>query len=579
MLSLLVFFPLVFGSTLFLYPKRFLIHGAFVGSVLQFLLSCSLFFMFDPSSPQLQLVEKFQILPFLGMNYFLAVDGLSFWYVLLSSFLLPIVVLFSSNYKSPFYFFLLFILVTLSNGTFLSFDGILFYVFFEMSLLPLFFLIFIWGGEKKIYAGFKFLIYTFFASLFLLGGLISLLLMNKTATGEFSASIIDFYQLDFVFIQGQAFSTQALLFFCFAFAFAVKTPLIPFHTWLPLAHVEAPTGASVYLAAILLKMGTYGWFRFVLPLFPEASAYYSPVLLFLAVFGLIYTSLLAFAQTDMKKLVAYSSISHMAYVLIGVFAFNIYGLQGAFYQTLTHGVSSAALFLLVGLIYMRTGTRDIRKYGGLSKSMPYFAISFFLISLSAIALPLTGGFVSEFLVLLGSYLSGTFWIWLAISGVVLTAIYMLNMFQKVFLFEESKIIKNLKDLNLNEFLYISPLVLLVFFMGVFPDFFFKYSQASLNHLSENQHNYSLSVYKEDSKETKKQEDLTIKEIKNLQKDLKFSKQTAYQKTFSSDEIKSKINAIENSQVLENPSEENNTSDQTQEENSAEKFPKKEEKDL
>ena len=322
--------------------------------------------------------------------------------------------------------------------------------------------------------------------------------------------------------------------------------MVPFHTWLPLAHVEAPTGASVYLAAVLLKMGTYGWFRFVLPLFPEASAYYSPLLLFLAVFGLIYTSLLAFAQTDMKKLIAYSSVSHMAYVLIGVFAFNIYGLQGAFYQTLTHGVSSAALFLLVGLIYSRTGTRDMRKYGGLAKSMPYFSISFFLISLSAIALPLTGGFVAEFLVLLGSYMSGTFWVWLAISGVVLTAIYMLNMFQKIFLFEESKIIKNLKDLNLNEFLYLSPLVLLIFLMGILPHFFFKYSKTSLNYLSENQYNYSLSFYKKESKEIKGQQNLPIKEIQN------------FQKTISSDEIKPKNfdkNKPEESFYPKNPVEE------------------------
>ena len=496
MLSLLLFFPFVFGLILFLFPKKMLVPAALTGSILQLLLSCSLFFLFDSSSPQLQLVENFKLLPFLGVNYFLAVDGLSFWYVLLSNFLLPLVLLSSSNQKSHLYFFLLFTLVTLSNGVFLSFDGILFYIFFEMSLLPLFFMIFIWGGEKRIYASFKFLIYTFFASLFLLGGLISLLLMSKDSLGEFSASLTDFYLLDLVFIQNQPLSAQALLFFCFAFAFAVKTPLVPFHTWLPLAHVEAPTGASVYLAAVLLKMGTYGWFRFILPLFPEASAYYSPLFLFLAVFGLIYASLMAFAQTDMKKLVAYSSIAHMAYVLIGLFAFNIYGLQGAYYQTLTHGVSSAGLFLLVGLIYKRTGTRNIEKYGGLSKSMPCFAISFFLISLSAIALPLTGGFVAEFLVLLGSYMSGAYWVWLAVLGVVLTAVYMLNMFQKVFLFEESKIVKNLKDLNLNEFLYLIPLIFLVFLMGVLPHLFFKYSRASLNYLSENQHNYSLSLYGE-----------------------------------------------------------------------------------
>ena len=512
MLSLLVFFPFLFGGLLFLMPKKLLNTGALTGAVLHFLLSCSLFFLFDFSRSDLQLKESFELVPFLGIRYLLALDGLSFWYVLLSSFLLPLVVLFSSHQKNPLYFFLLFSLVTLSNGVFLSFDGILFYIFFELSLFPLFFMIFLWGGKRRIYASFKFLIYTFFASLFLLGGFIIMMLMNKSLTGEISARITDFYLLDFVFIQNNPLSTQALLFFCFAFAFAVKTPLVPFHTWLPLAHVEAPTGASVYLAAVILKMGTYGWFRFVLPLFPEASAYYSPWLLFLAVFSLIYASVLAFAQTDIKKLVAYSSVSHMAYVLIGVFAFNIYGLQGAFYQTLTHGLSSAALFLMVGLIYKRTGTRDIRNYGGLSKSMPYLAISFFIISLSVIALPLTGGFVSEFLVLLGSYLSGKFWIWPAISAVVLTAVYMLNLFQKIFLLEESKATKNLKDLNLQEFLYLSPLAVLVLIMGVFPHFFFKYSKASLDHLSENQSRYSLSFYGEKTSEEKQRQPMRDKEI-------------------------------------------------------------------
>ncbi|MCZ0931707.1 MAG: proton-conducting transporter membrane subunit, partial [Oligoflexia bacterium] len=242
MLSALVFFPLVFGLILFLFPEKFLSRTALIGACLQFLLSCSLFFLFDPSRPEIQMKEIFELIPFFGVNYFLALDGLSFWYVLLSAFLLPLVVLFSFNQKSPLYFFLLFSLVTLSNGVFLSFDGILFYIFFELSLLPLFFLIFLWGGEKRVYASFKFLIYTFFASLFLLGGLITMMLMNKAETGQISASLLDFYNLDFVFIGNQFLSAQALLFFCFAFAFAVKTPLMPFHTWLPLAHVEAPTG-------------------------------------------------------------------------------------------------------------------------------------------------------------------------------------------------------------------------------------------------------------------------------------------------------------------------------------------------
>ena len=493
MLSALVFFPVIFGLILFLLPQRALSYSALIGAVSQFLLSCSLFFLFDSRQPELQLKESFELIPFFGVNYFLALDGLSFWYVLLSSALLPLVVLFSFNQKQPLYFFLLFSLVTLSNGVFLSFDGILFYMFFELSLLPLFFLIFIWGGEKKVYASFKFLIYTFFAGLFLLGGLIIMMLMNKAETGQISASFLDFYNLDFVFIENQFLSAQALLFFCFAFAFAVKTPLVPFHTWLPLAHVEAPTGASVYLAALLLKMGTYGWFRFVLPLFPEASHFYSPLLLFLACLSLIYSSFMAFAQTDLKKLIAYSSIAHMAYVLIGVFSFNLYGLQGAFYQTLTHGLSSAGLFLMAGLIYQRAKTRDMKRYGGLARRMPFFAIAFFIISLSSMAFPLTAGFISEFLVLLGSFLSGKFWVYLAVSGVVLTALYMLKAFQKIFLLKESSLSKEQTDLNLREFLYLSPLVFLVFFMGLFPNFFFKYSKASLEHLNKNQFHYFLKV--------------------------------------------------------------------------------------
>ena len=423
--------------------------------------------------------------------------------IVLSGLLLPLVVLFSLEEKNPLYFFLLFSIVSLSNGVFLSFDTILFYIFFELSLLPLFFLIFIWGGKNRVYASFKFLIYTFLASLFLLAGFVAIMLMNKNATGQISFSLLDFYLLDFVFIKGELLSAQSLLFLCFALAFMVKTPLAPFHTWLPLAHVEAPTGASVYLAAILLKMGTYGWFRLVLPLFPEASTYYAPFLLFLAVFSLIYTSLLAFAQKDIKKLVAYSSVAHMAYVLIGVFAFNIYGLTGAFYQTLTHGLSSAALFLMVGLIYKRTKTRDLNDYGGLVKSMPYFAICFFLVSLSAIALPLTGGFVSEFLVLLGSYLSGEVWVYLALPGVLLSAIYMLNVFQKMFFLKTSQVVESLKDLRWNEFLYLSPLVVLLFLMGVFPSLFFKYSKASLKYLNDTSSNYSLSFYKPETLETLK----------------------------------------------------------------------------
>ncbi|MCY4512916.1 MAG: NADH-quinone oxidoreductase subunit M [Bdellovibrionales bacterium] len=506
MLSSLIFSPIILGASFFFVPKKYLKPTALGASLLCFFLSLGLFCFFDPSTAHLQMVQKIPLIPFLGMNYFLGVDGLSFWYVLLTAFLLPLTVLCSWKQNQPLYFFFLFLLCGTVMGTFLSFDSLLFFLFFDMTLIPLFFLIYLWGGKDRVYAAFKFLIYTFFASLFLLAALVTLMLISKQSLGYLSASLLDFYKLDLVFVPGGFLNTQTLLFFCCALAFAVKTPLFPFHTWLPLAHGEAPTAGSVYLAAVVLKMGTYGWFRLVLPLFPAASLYYSPVLLFLAVLGLIYASLVAFAQTDLKKLVAYSSVAHIAFVPIGIFAFNVYGMFGGFYQTLTHAVSSAGLFLIVGLLYERTHTREMGNYGGLSKSMPWCAIVFFIITLSSIALPLTAGFVSEFLTLLGSYLSGGKWVWFAVAGVVLSAVYMLNVFQKVFLGEEKTNLKSLGDLNRRELAILIPIVLLVFLMGVFPNLFFKYSRASLEQLSANYSNYQLKVYMPDEQ---KKEDIEL----------------------------------------------------------------------
>ena len=489
-LSLIVFCPLFLGSLLFFLPKAFLNRGALIFSLVYFFITLNLFFLFNSESFAIQLVEERSLIPFLGMKYFLGVDGISFWYVLLTAFLLPLTVLCSWKKLQPSYFFLLFALCTTVTGAFLSFDSLLFFLFFELSLFPLFFLIYLWGGEKRKYAAFKFLIYTFLASLFMLVGLVSLMLLSKQAFGFVSFSLLDFYKLDLVFVPNGVFNTQTLLFFCFALAFAVKTPLFPFHTWLPLAHVEAPTAGSVYLAAVILKLGTYGWFRFVLPLFPEASTYYSPHLLFLACFGVIYASLVALVQKDMKKLVAYSSVAHMAFVLIGLFAFNIYGLMGGFYQTLSHGLSSAALFLLVGVLYERTQSRQIADYGGLAAKLPWLAVIFFIVTLSSIGLPLTAGFVSEFLALLGSFVSGKHWVWVAIVAVVLSAVYMLNLFQKLFLGSKTSF-SSLKDLNAREISLFLPIVILILMMGIFPSLFLRYSKASLKHLNENRFNYQL----------------------------------------------------------------------------------------
>lgn len=493
MLSFFIFLPILFGASLFVLPRLYLIQRAVALSSVYFLFSLLLFYFFDFDSHHLQLVTQAPLIPFLGVQYFLAIDGISFWYVILTAFLLPLCMLSSWKQKNPAYFFLLFSLAGLACGTFLSFDAILFYLFFEMSLMPLFFLIYIWGGKQRVYASFKFLLYTFLASLFLLGGIVALMLMSQSHFGELSSSLLSFYQLDLVFIENDFLSTQFLLLCCFSLAFLVKTPVFPFHTWLPLAHVEAPTAASVFLAAIVLKMGTYGWFRFVLPLFPEAAQHYSPFFLFFAVISLIYTSLLAFAQTDIKKLIAYSSVAHMAYVMLGVFAFNIYGLTGSFYQTLSHGVTSASLFLLVGVIYERTKNRNIADYGGLAKTMPYFTILFFISVLSSIALPLTGSFVSEFLILLGSFYSGKIWAYFAVFGVVLGACYMLHLFQRIFLGPLQNLSTSLKDLSLRELGFLIPLSILILFMGVYPQFFFKYSSKSLEHLNNNLNSYTLEI--------------------------------------------------------------------------------------
>ena len=300
------------------------------------------------------------------------------------------------NEKVSGFYCCLFLMSTSVMGTFLSLDTIMFYIFFESSLIPLYFIIGVWGGKNRVYAAFKFFIYTAFGSLFLLVAILALMHLHLQSTGEISSNLLDFYKLELPFIGAHLFNTQNILFFCFFLAFAIKLPFVPFHTWLPLAHVEAPAPGSAVLAAVILKMGSYGFLRFLLPLFPQSVEFFAPVISLLAGIGIVYGAFMALAQTNMKKLVAYSSVSHMAYVLLGIFSLNLYGLTGGFYQMLTHAVSSAALFLLVGMVYERTHNLNISDYKGLAKKMPWLAIFFFIVSLSAIALPATGGFVSEF---------------------------------------------------------------------------------------------------------------------------------------------------------------------------------------
>ena len=497
-LTSFILIPLIGAGLLFYLPKRVSQVTAIFLSSTYFVWSLSLFYFFDFTSSSIQLSEQLNWIPVLGIQYFLGIDGISFWLVLLTSFLFPLTILgsvYSVQKSVKVFLSLLFLLVAMVQGSFLALDGILFYIFFEGSLIPLFFLILIWGGEEKLYASFKFLIYTALGSLFMLVGILTLMFFAKEQMGQFSASVLDFYQLQIPFIGNYLLSPQSLLFLSFLIAFAIKTPLVPFHTWLPLAHVQAPTAGSIFLAAVVLKMGAYGFLRFILPLFPEASLYYAPLVCFLSVFSIIYGACMALAQTDLKKLIAYSSVSHMGYITLGFFIFNSYALSGGFYQMLTHGLSSAGLFALVGMIYQRTHTRNIQEYGGLASVMPVYSAMFFLISLSAIAVPLTGGFISEFLVLFGTFMGNRLWLAFAILGVVLGAVYMLFLILRMFFGPVKEKLSSVSDLHWLEKIVIVPIVIMIFVTGLFPNSVFKFSNESLSYLLKNKFQYRLSIQK------------------------------------------------------------------------------------
>lgn len=499
-LSTLVFLPLVSIFTIFCIKNEKWIRPVALGySLVSFILSLCVLIFFDSTSFAVQFVERRQWIPQMGIEYFLGIDGLSLWLVMLAQFLLPLVIVGSwdSIKKQPKVFYsALFLLQTSMLGSFLSLDLVLFYVFFESSLIPMALMIGIWGGDRKIYASFKFFIYTMLGSVFMLASIVCLMILNKIATGSLSSNVLDLYQLDISFVAGRFFSMQTLLFFGFIVAFAVKIPMFPVHTWLPDAHVQAPTPGSVLLAGVMLKMGTYGIMRFVIPMFPEAAEYFSWLFMLVAIVGIVYGALVAMVQTDIKKLVAYSSISHMGYVLLGLFALNLTGGTGSLYQMLNHGISTGALFFLVGMIYERTHTRDISFYGGLAQKLPYYSIVFFIVVLSSIAVPLTNGFVGEFLILLGAFQNKPFWGALAALGVILGAIYMLWMVKKVFYGEESAQLKSLplKDLQPKEWGVLVPLIIMIFWMGLFPQTFLKFSRASLNHYFEQSSNYTLPYY-------------------------------------------------------------------------------------
>jgi NADH-quinone oxidoreductase subunit M len=480
LITLVIFLPLIGALALIFFPRAnamVIRTVAFLVTVVVFFLSLKLVTGFDTNA-EMQFVKHVPWIPSMGISYKVGIDGLSLWLVILVTFTMPLAVL--STFRAittrvkEFYIAML-VLETAMVGTFAALDVFLFYVFWEMMLIPMYFLIGIWGGERRVYATIKFFIYTMVGSLLMLVAILVLVYAHKQQTGVLTFELSQLYGVH------MSPAVQWLLFLAFALSFAIKVPMFPFHTWLPDAHVEAPTAGSVILAGVLLKFGGYGFLRFAMPLFPEAAMRAMPIIIGIAIVGIIYGALVAMVQKDVKKLVAYSSVSHLGFVMLGLFALNTHGVQGAMYQMLGHGLSTGALFLLVGVIYERRHTRMLDEFGGLSKTMPVFATFFMIVTLSSIGLPLTNGFVGEFLILIGAFQINPWWGVLAATGVVLGAIYMLWMYQRVFFGPIKKAAnETLKDLSLREITVFVPILALIIFMGVYPKPFLSRMEPAIN---------------------------------------------------------------------------------------------------
>ena len=478
-LSLVTFLPLFGAIAVTLMPAR--AHGmirwfALLLSTGVFVLSLQLLQSFQANADMQMMVHK-TWLPSLGISYKIGLDGISLFLVMLVTFITPITILGCFNSieeRVKEFFFCMLVLETAMIGAFVALDLFLFYVFWEAMLIPMYFMIGIWGGDRKVYATVKFFIYTMVGSLLMLVAILYVVHQHRVQTGELT--------FDLALLIATALSSQQqwLLFLAFALAFAIKVPMFPFHTWLPDAHVEAPTPGSVILAGVLLKMGTYGFIRFAMPMFPEAAIRAIPYIAALSIIGIIYGACVAMVQQDVKKLVAYSSVSHLGFVMLGLFALNVQAVQGAMLGMINHGISTGALFLLVGVIYERRHTRMISEYGGLTRVMPLYTTVFLLVALSSIGLPPLNGFVHEFLILVGSFQANVWWGVLAATGVILGAIYMLWMFQRVF-FGEVTNEKNagLKDLTLREGLVFIPLLVMIVWMGVYSKPFTERMEPSI----------------------------------------------------------------------------------------------------
>ncbi|GAB4445173.1 MAG: NADH-quinone oxidoreductase subunit M [Anaerolineales bacterium] len=489
-LTLLTFFPLL-GVLVILFinaeAKNIIRWAALATSLVTFGISLWVLAMFDASNVNLQLVARYDWITVAGWNiqYFLGIDGLSILLVLLTAFLTPISILstwtaIEERVKDFMIFFLL--LEVGMMGVFLAQDLFLFYIFWEFTLVPMYFLIGIWGGPRRIYAAIKFFLYTMAGSILMLLAILWLGIYG----GTFSVP-------DLVALGNIPANIQWWLFLAFTAAFAIKVPMWPLHSWLPDAHVEAPTAGSVILAGVLLKMGTYGFVRFNLPLFPEAAVRAAPWIALFATIGILYGAMVSYAQKDVKKLVAYSSVSHLGFVMLGLFAMNPQGIAGAILQMINHGLSTGALFLLVGMIYEQTHTREIKVYGGLWKITPLFGSIMLIVSLSSMGLPGLNGFVGEFTILLGAFgsqaIGNTAYAIASALGVIMAAVYILYMFQKMFLGPQGEIVDEVKkhghalrDLNWREIVTVAPLLIFIFWIGLYPKPFFALMAPAVEHL-------------------------------------------------------------------------------------------------
>ena len=494
-LSIITYWPLV-GALLILFfvnkeSSRAIkaIATFFAGT--GFLLSLVLWFQYDRSAgaPVFQFIERFSWIPSIGVDYFFGIDGIAMLLIVMTT-LLSFIAVYCSftaiEQRQKEYYVLLLMLETGMLGVFCALDFFLFYVFWEVMLVPMYFLIGVWGGPRKLYAAIKFFLYTLAGSVLMLLAILALYFFNSSGIPFLGIAglgnaptfdVLQFHQIGHLIPAGMQF----WLFLGFFIAFAIKVPMFPFHTWLPDAHTDAPTAASVILAAVLLKMGTYGFIRFSLPILPEATRWFVPMMMTLSIIGVIYGALVAMAQKDWKRLVAYSSVSHMAMVMMGMFALNPVGLMGSIVQQLNHGISTGALFLIVGIVYERRHTREISEYGGLSKVMPRYAAVFMVMTMSSIGLPTLNGFIGELLILQGVFTVNLWWAAVAASGVVLGAAYMLWLYQRTMFGKvENPKNENLADLNLRECATFAPLIILAVWIGLYPAPFLRRLEPSVN---------------------------------------------------------------------------------------------------